>query len=81
MSPIITAALGAVTMLAANGLTLLTTWFRTRWQTQQEHAHHRNLVATASALPQGGQISDDRSDGTWIRLAVTRFGHGEDHHG
>lgn len=72
MSPITTAVLGAATVIAVNGLALLAAWLRMRWQTQQEHTHRQHLIAIAQALPDGGQIHESRSNGTWTRLAVTR---------
>jgi hypothetical protein len=80
MSPIPTVLQWAVTAIAAHGLTLLTSWLRIRWQAQQEHAHHQDLVSVAHALPDGGQIRVHRSDGTWTRLAVTRASSAEDCH-
>ncbi len=74
MSPNTTAVLWAATVITANGLALLTSWLRIRWQVQREREHHRDLIAMAHALPEGGQIRENRSDGTWTRLAVTRDG-------
>lgn len=80
MSPITTVSLWVVTAITAHGLTLLTSWLRIRWQVQQEHAHHQDLVAAAQALPNGGQIGEHRSDGTWTHLVVTRASGGKDCH-
>lgn len=74
MSPITIAGLWAATAITGPGLTLLTAWLRIRWQAQREHVHHQDLVAVAQALPEGGEIRENRSDGTWTRLAVTRAG-------
>lgn len=81
MSSITTAVLWGTIVIAAHGVTLLASWLRMRWQAQQELARHHALVAMVQALPEGGQIREDRSDGTWTHLAVTRAGGGEGCHG
>lgn len=69
-----TAVMGIATVVTAHGLTLLAWWLRLRWQAHQEHARRQDLIALARALPDGGQIHEGHSDGTWTRLAVTRAG-------
>lgn len=65
-----------VTVITAHGLTLLAWWLRLRWQAHQQRAHRQDLIALARALPEGGEIHERHSDGTWTRMAVTRA---EDH--
>jgi hypothetical protein len=69
------------TVITAHGLTLFAWWLRLCWQAQQEHAHRQDLIALARALPDGGQIHEGHSDGTWTRLAVTRAGDDDRDHG
>jgi hypothetical protein len=75
MGPITGAVLETATVLTANGLTLLTSWLQIRWQAQQEHAHHQNLVTMVQALLEGGQLPENCSNGTGTCLAVTCSGH------
>lgn len=61
-----------VTVITAHGIALLAWWLRLHWQAHQERAHRQDLIALADALPDGGEIHERHSDGTWTRLAVTR---------
>jgi hypothetical protein len=69
------------TVITAHGLTLFASWIQLRWQVQQEHAHRQDLIAMVCALPDGGRIHEDHSDGSWTRLVVTRAGYGDRSHG
>lgn len=62
------------TVITAYGLPLLAWYLRLRWQDHQKHTHRQDLIELARALPDGGQIHEGYSDGTWTRLAVTRAG-------
>jgi hypothetical protein len=66
------------TVITMHGLTQFAWWLRLRWQAQQEHAHRQDLITLARALPDGGQIHERHSDGTWTRLAVSRTGDDND---
>jgi hypothetical protein len=72
MSPTITIVLWTITVIVGHGLPMLVWWLRLRWQLQQELARQQYLVAIAHALPVGGRIIEERSDGTWVRLGMTR---------
>lgn len=72
MSPITSAVLAGGSALVAHGLTLVSWWLRIRWQLQQDQAHQQYLLEIARALPEGGQIHESRSDGSWTRLAVSQ---------
>lgn len=72
MNPIITIAVWVVTVITAHGLPMLAWWLRVRWQIQQENARLQHLVTIVHTLPRGGQIVEERSDGTWLRLGVGR---------
>jgi hypothetical protein len=61
-----------VAVITAHGITLLAWWLRLRWQARQESAQRQDLITLARALPEGGEIHERHSDGTWTRLAVTR---------
>lgn len=61
-----------VAVITGHVLAMFAWWLRLGWQAQQEHVHRQDLIALARALPDGGQIHEGYSDGTWTRLAVTR---------
>jgi hypothetical protein len=69
---------GIVTVIATHGITLLVWWLRLRLRAHQERAHRQDLIALARALPDGGEIHERHSDGSWTRLAITRAGDGHD---
>lgn len=68
-----------VAVIATHGITLLVWWLRLHLRAHQERAHRQDLIALARALPNGGEIHERNSDGTWTRLAVTRAGDDDSH--
>lgn len=70
MSPIISIVVWTVLVTAVHGSQMFAWWLRLRWQIQQENARRQYLVTIAHALPRGGQIVEERSDGTWLRLGI-----------
>lgn len=80
MSPIVMVVLWILMVIIGHGLPILVRWLQLRWQMQQEHTYRRDLVAIARALPVGGRIVEEHSDGTWRRLDVAcgRVEYGDD---
>lgn len=68
-----TSLVWVVVVIGAQGsLTLLALGLRLSWQGQQQQERHDYLIAIARALPEGSQIDEGQSDGTWLRLTIDR---------
>ncbi|MFG1740242.1 hypothetical protein ACGFLT_19655 [Micromonospora chalcea] len=70
-------SLGWVVAAVAGNLTVLAAlWIRARWRALAEKARGDSLIAIAEALPGGGRLRDQRSDGSCITVTVpaTRSG-------
>jgi hypothetical protein len=72
MNPTIAIVMWVVAVITTHGLPLLTWWLHLRGTMQHENTRRRYLIAIADALPEGGQISEECSDGTWMRLGIDR---------
>ncbi len=79
--PMISTVVWMAAVVVAHSLSVLALWLRLRWRVQQEHARRRYLVAIARALPEGSQVDEGRSDGTWLRLAIAHARHSDGEHG
>lgn len=73
---------GWVAAVVVGNLTVLAAlWIRARWRAQAEKTRGDSLVAIAEALPGGGRLRDQRSDGSCITLSVPAHGNPGDHRG
>ncbi|MFF0366407.1 MULTISPECIES: hypothetical protein [Micromonospora] len=73
---------GWVAAVVVGNLTALAAlWIRARWRAQAEKARGDSLIAIAEALPGGGRLRDQRSDGSCITLSVPTNGHSGDRRG
>jgi hypothetical protein len=62
-----------VTVISVQGLiSLVTLWLRLRWRAQQQLERHHYLVTIARTLPEGSNIDEGHSDGTWLKLTIDR---------
>lgn len=62
--------IGAVVVLA-QALGVLALWLRLRWRVRREQLRARAAVDLIKALSAGGDVEEQRSDGSRLRLSVS----------
>ncbi len=68
-------------MIIMQAFWLIALWIRLVWRVKQEDARRRYIVAVVQALPKYGRISEQRADGSHLKLDVTPSGNDVNDHG